>query len=278
MANYENYEQPGNWQLNNLHTAMDWNAAGLPAIRVLGGNTQWGINISAGNVDGVSYVEKFGMNEDVDNAKETIWDGGALYDYLTAPETVAVTSSSGDDNASGTGARTVEVQGLDADFNLVTEILTVGGPAGSQQFIRVFRVIVITSGSIGTNVGAISITSTGTAKTLAKVLVSGGSGLGQTFMALYTVPAGKTAFLTQWTVGAGKQNTDAICFLASRPFGGSWNSKDVITVSATTSFKNYTIPLKFTEKTDIEVRGYSSTNNSLVSSTFNLILMDNQSV
>ena len=264
-----------NWQLNNLHTAMDRNSTGEPVLRTVGGSLDYSISISSGNLEGVAYIEKFGMNEDVDSTKETIWDGGALYDYLTAPETVSVTSSSGNDSASGTGARTVEVQGLDADYNLVTESLTVGGPAGSQQFLRVFRVLVVTSGTLGTNAGVISVTSTGTAKTLAKIVVSGGSGLGQTFMALYTVPAGKTAYLTQWTVGSGKQNTDAICFLACRPFGGSWNSKDVITVSATTSFKNYTIPMMFEEKADIEIRGYSSTNNSLVSSTFNLIIIDN---
>jgi hypothetical protein len=96
-------------------------------------------------------------------------------------------------------------------------------------------------------------------------------------MALYTVPAGKTAYLTQWTVGAGKQNTDAVAFILARPFDGNvaWNSKDIITVSATTYSKDYKIPLMFTEKTDVEVRAYSTTNNSLVSSTFNLIIVDN---
>jgi hypothetical protein len=94
-------------------------------------------------------------------------------------------------------------------------------------------------------------------------------------MALYTVPAGKTAYLTQWTVGCGKQNTDAVATFLARPEGGAWNAKDIITVSATTYAKDYKIPLQFTEKTDIEVRAYSTTNNSLVSSTFNLILIDN---
>ena len=56
---------------------------------------------------------------------------------------------------------------------------------------------------------------------------------------------------------------------------GSWNAKDIITVSATTYSKDYKIPLQFTEKNDIEIRAYSTTNNSLVSSTFNLILIDN---
>jgi len=265
----------------NVHKAMDYNQQGQPLLRTTGSSYDWTINISAGDVSGTSYIEKFGMNTDVDSNKETIWDGGDIYSYVSTAETVAITSTLGTDSAAGTGARTVEIQGLDADYNLVYETLTVGGGAGTQEFLRVFRAKVVTAGSNGINEGTISITSSDTSTVLAQIGVDGtgsnAAGRGQTFMALYTVPAGKTAYLTQWTVGAGKQNTDAVAFILSRPFdgNGAWNSKDIITVSATTYAKDYKIPLQFTEKTDIEVRAYSTTNNSLVSSTFNLILIDN---
>jgi len=260
---------------------MDYNQQGQPLLRTTGSSYDWTINISAGAVDGTSYIEKFGMNADVDSNKETIWDGGGIYSYISTAETVAVTSTLGTDSAAGTGARTVEIQGLDADYNVVLETLTVGGSTSTTEFIRIFRAKVVTAGSNGINEGTISITSSDTSTVLAQIGVDGtgsnAAGRGQTFMALYTVPAGKTAYLTQWTVGAGKQNTDAVAFILSRPFdgNGAWNSKDIITVSATTYAKDYKIPLQFTEKTDIEVRAYSTTNNSLVSSTFNLILIDN---
>ena len=266
-----------NWQLNNLHTAMDRNSTGEPVVRTVGGSLDYSISISSGNLTGVDYIEKFGMNIDVDSNKETIWDGGGLYNYLLSPETVAVTSTSGNDSATGTGARTVEVQGLNENYELITETLTVGGAPGVQTFIRVFRVRVLTAGSVRVNVGTLSITTTGTSTVLAQIVIQGGSGTGQTFMSLYTVPAGKTAYLTQWSVGAGKQNTDAVCFLMCRPLDGdtAFNAKDMVAVSATTFAKNYVIPLMFAEKTDIEIRGYSTTNNSVVTSSFNLILIDN---
>lgn len=260
---------------------MDYNQAGQPIVRTSGSSYDWSINISAGSVDGVSYIEKFGMNVDVDSNKETIWDGGGIYSYVASPETVAITSSSGNDSAAGTGARTVEIQGLNSAYETVTETLTVGGAAGTTGFVRVFRAKVVTAGTSGVNEGVISVTSQSTSKLLASIGVDGighnAAGRGQTFMAVYTVPAGKTAYLTQWTVGAGKQNTDCVAFILCRDFdgNGAWNSKDIITVSATTYSKDYKIPLMFTEKTDIEVRAYSTTNNALVSSTFNLILIDN---
>lgn len=278
--NYEDYLHPNlDPNLMGVQNAMEYNAAGLPALRVIANLNGWGIQVSNGEIEGVGYIEKFGMNVDVDSNKETIWDAGGIYQYLTTAETVSVTSTLGTDSATGTGARTVEIQGLDTDYNLVYETLTVGGGAGTQEFLRIFRVKVLTAGSSGVNEGTISVTSNGTSTVLAQIGIDGSgsnaAGRGQTFMSLYTVPAGKTAYLTQWTVGAGKQNTDAVAFMMARTFDNGWNSKDIITVSATTYAKDYKIPLKFDEKTDIEIRAYSTTNNSLVSSTFNLILIDN---
>lgn len=267
----------------NLHKAMDYNPAGQPIIRTTGDQISWGIQVSDGSMPGVAYIEKFGMNVDVDSNKETIWDGGGIYTYQTTAHPVSVTSDAPTfDLPGGTGARTVEVQGLDGDYNLVTEVIDVGS-AGTQPFLRIFRVKLVSSGSEGINHGNIFITCTVTSLVLAQIGLDGSgsnaAGRGQTFMALYTIPAGKTGYLTQWTVGAGKANTDAIATFMVRNTtlagDGAWNARDIITVSATTYSKDYKIPMQIPEKHDIEVRAYSSVNNSLVSSTFNLIMVDN---
>ena len=281
MSEGEKYTKHMDPNLSGPNRAMEYNAAGLPALRVIGNNLGWGIQVSNGEIEGVSYIEKFGMNPDVDSDKETIWGYGGLYQYQTVSTTITVTSDSSDDGPGLAGAHNVEIQGLDENWEVVTETINLGA-TGSQQFIRVFRATVINSGSIGTNAGNILLSCSVTANVLAEIGVDGGgagAGRGQTFMALYTIPAGKTGYLTQWTVGAGKQNTDAIAFIMQRnpldPSDGAWTAKDIITVSATTYKKDYMIPIRIPEKHDIEVRAYSGTNNSLVSSTFNLILIDN---
>jgi hypothetical protein len=213
---------------------------------------------------------------------ETIWDGSAIYTYLTSASSVYITSSDGNDATAGTGARTVEVQGLDQDYNLATETINVDDSASQTTFIRVFRAIVKATGSGGQAAGVISIRSaaSGSGTLLAqiqKVGTGGGASLGQTFMAMYTVPAGKTAYLTQWTVGAGGQNADTTCFFAARPFNdGAFNSKDIIISAGQQFSKNYKIPLQFTEKTDLEIRGFTSSSGNDCSSSFNLILYDNE--
>ncbi len=276
------YQHPNlDRNLMGIQNSMEYNAAGLPALRVIGNNFGWGIQLADGDIDGVSHIEKFGMNLDVDSDKETIWDGGGIYTYIETAETLTVTSNSVQDNPAGTGARTVEIQGINQAGEVVTETVSMGDTT-TGAFKRVFRVKALLAGTSGVNEGTISITSDDTSTVLAIIGVDGtgshAAGRGQTFMAQYTIPTGKTGYITQWTVGCGKQNTDAIATLMTRnpdaPGDGAWNARDIITVSATTYAKNYNIPIKLNAGDDIEIRAYSSVNNSIVSSTFCVILID----
>jgi hypothetical protein len=282
MTDYANdYRHPADTNLKKLHTAMEYNQAGEPIIRTSGGSFDYSINISAGQQDGVGYIEKFGRNDTMSGNIETIWDGSNIYTYLTSASSVHITSSDGADAVAGTGARTVEVQGLDENYVLTTETINVDDSASNTTFIRVFRATVKATGSGGQAAGVVSIRSaaSGGGTLLAqiqKVGTGGGASLGQTFMAIYTVPAGKTAYLTQWTVGAGGQNADTTCLFTARPFNnGAFNSKDIIISAGQQFSKNYKIPLQFTEKTDLEVRGFTSSSGNDCSSSFNLILYDN---
>lgn len=273
--------------LSGPHYAMEYNAAGEPALRVIANviansnSNGWGIQVSNGDIEGVSHIEKFGMNLDVDHDKETIWDGGGIYTYIETAETLTATSSDPQDNPTGTGANNIEIQGMNQAGEVVTETINVGATT-TGEFKRVFRVRVISAGSSGVNEGTISVTSDDTSTVLAIIGVDGtgnkAAGRGQTFMAQYTIPTGKTGYITQWTVGAGKHNADAIAMLMTRdldaPGDGSWNARDIIVVNATTYAKNYNIPIKLNAGDDIEIRAYSTVNNALVSSTFCVILID----
>jgi hypothetical protein len=271
----------GDRNLSGPHYAMEYNAAGEPALRVIGNNFGWGIQLADGDIEGVSHIEKFGMNLDVDHDKETIWDGGGIYTYIETAETLTVTSTSVQDNPAGTGARTVEIQGINQAGEVVTETVSMGATT-TGAFKRVFRVKTLLAGTSGVNEGTISITSDDTSTVLAIIGVDGtgshAAGRGQTFMAQYTIPTGKTGYITQWTVGCGKHNSDAIAMLMTRDpdalGDGAWNARDIIVVSATTYAKTYNIPIKLNAGDDIEIRAYSSVGNALVSSTFCVILID----
>jgi hypothetical protein len=249
-------------------------------------NYIWGenfaLNLARGKVRGTSYVEKFGRNPSVATSIETIWDRGGIYQYLTSAAAVYVYSADANDGLTGTGARKITVQGLDTDYNLVQEEVTVNGAASTQTFLRVYRAFITDAGSDGYNRGdvVISTAASGAGTVLAQIGGDGTGinyiGFGQTMLALYTVPAGKTAYLTQWTIGAADYNTATSAFLRTRlPVNGFvMTTSDTMSVSGGFHVKNYSIPLKFNEKVDIEVQAFNGAGTQ-ISSTFNLILLDN---
>jgi hypothetical protein len=243
------------------------------------------IPLAAGQIHGYSHVEKFGSNLNVGADIETIWNNGGKYTYLTSAAVVycdTIAADDGEDNAAGTGARTVIIQGLDASYHHVEEEVTVGGAPSTTEFLRVNRAFVQTAGSVGTNTKPvlISTAANGTGTILANISTHGtGSneeGFGQTFLGLYTIPAGKTGYLTQWTMGSsGTSSVQG--FLRYRPVtnGNIFLTRDTIFFRDGLQTKNYIVPLRLEEKSDIEIQGYNDATGIAVSTTFNIILVDN---
>ena len=241
------------------------------------------IPIANGDVDGYAAIHKFGRNPSIGNAPETIWMYGGKYQYLAvdSPSTLYAYSANSEDSASGDGARTVTILGLDNNFNEIEETITVNGAATTLEFLRVYRAFVATAGVTTTNEGDVLIStgSGGTGTVLADIGTIGTGttfGLGQTQLALYTIPAGKTGYLTTWNVGCAPMNNKATVLLKSRELDGDapFRTKDIVDLVGGYHTQNYSIPLRFPEKTDIEVVASGDT-STIISSSFDVILVDN---
>jgi len=199
---------------------------------------------------------------------------------LTSPSTVYVTSNNAADAAGGTGARTITVQGLDGDYNNVQETLTVGGSVGTVEFLRVFRAFVVESGSVGTNVGDVRVTTGagGSGTVLADIGTIGTGttfGLGQTQLALYTIPAHCTGYLTRWNNGVGAYNSSATITLLTRQIEEvtkAFRTRDIMDVPGGWHVRDYEIPIRLPPKTDVEIRAIASTGSN-VSSSFDIVLV-----
>ena len=66
---------------------------------------------------------KFGFNPDISTSEETVWDHGGLYSYLAAASVLSVSSANVNDTALGSGARTVQIHGLDAKGFLALQLM-----------------------------------------------------------------------------------------------------------------------------------------------------------
>ena len=225
-------------------------------------NMPFGLAVQKNLITNYSGVQKFGLNTAVGTSFETIWDGNNTYTYPSSAGTATATSS--DTSSDNTG--TVEIQGLDSNYDLATETITIGGSASTTSFIRVFRARMKTANTGTGNVGVISITVSST--TVAKIR----AGYGQSLMAIYTVPRNKRAYLMQLDVGSSKDLENEIRFITKEISNGNvWTTKAFITTRGGFVEKNYAVPVIVNEKTDIELIAKASA-TSAVSGGFELIL------
>jgi len=163
------------------------------------------LEVAKGSIDGYSCINKFGHNPDVDiaSAPEDVWAGGGIYGFYptTAQSMEAVSTSTNDDySPAGTGARTIQVYGLDSNWDLQEETVQMNGTtpvALSNTYIRIYRALVLTAGSVETNDGNITIRIV-TVGTVAAYIMAGD---GQTQQAVYTIPNNKTGYFMKGYVG-----------------------------------------------------------------------------
>lgn len=84
---------------------------------------------------------------------------------LSVATALQVSSSSANDTSAGTGARTVEIIGMGANYVPLTEIVVLNGQtqvATAGLFLKVFEANVLTVGALGSNDGDIYVIVTGT--------------------------------------------------------------------------------------------------------------------
>lgn len=219
-----------------------------------------------GGLEQFESIYKFGRNGSV-GATEELIAGGGVYGMPLTADTVSVISNNAADNPAGAGARTVHVFGLDIDYNEIDEIVALGATS-TQEFLRVFRAFVETSGNLnptgGANQGTITISQT-TGPDM--VIISPNDG--QTLVACYTVPANATALLwsADTTVGEGKTSVNRLKikeFDSDKPFQ---------TKGIRDNFQNsvgirYKIPRTIQAKSDIVFTAISTAAGTAVSGTF----------
>jgi hypothetical protein len=228
---------------------------------------------------------KFGFNSDIDDTEETVWAQGGLYSYLSSASVLKISSSSTSDTSAGTGARTVQLYGLDADYNEINETVTLNGQTSvntTNSFLRINRMVIRSAGTGGQNAGVVYAgTGTVTSGVPANKYATIAAGDNQTLMALWTVPAEHTAYLLQkdLTVATAQNNKYATARLVARPNGEVFQTRDKHVLDNNVLHQKYDIPLKFEEKTDIEVRcvGDSSGADIAVSAGLDIVCIKNGS-
>jgi len=240
------------------------------------------ISVAAGQVDGYSAINKFGHNPAAATTGEDVWAGGGTYDfYPTNGQAVAAVSTSAADDTSSTGAHTVIFYGLGENFLEINETVTMDGTtpvALTNEFCRMYRAVVLAVGSAESNVGVITVTNA-----TATVAIYIAAGDGQTQQAIYTVPAGKTAyFLKGYTAidddtFQGDTATFKWQIRLNNGRTGAWQTKGqmgVVNIGSSWWQYEYGVPPMIPAMSDIKIEMSSSSTTVDVAGGFDLLLID----
>jgi len=239
------------------------------------------LQVSRSQIDGHTAFCQFGINTAVGTSNETIWIGSNTYTFPAAASVLKVSSSSADDaSPSGTGAQTVQIQGLNAAYEAVTETVVLNGQTAVNtinSYLRVNKMIVLTAGTGGTSVGNIYAgTGTVTAGVPAVVVNQTGIVANETESAFYTVPEGYTAFINMWTMSSGNTTANAWTrfTLRIRPQGGVFGIKAQYHIGATDIYECVAAyPLPIPEKSDLEILAATSSGSAAASTQLQIVLI-----
>jgi len=239
------------------------------------------LQVSRGQIPGHRSVAVFGYNPDVDTSRVTVWPYTGILPLPAAALQMSVSSSSANDTANGTGARTVFVAGVDANYNEISEIVTLNGQTAvltAQAFFHINNAYVATAGSGLSAAGDIYFgTGTVTAGVPATVYDLIKFDYNQRITGSYTVPAGHTAYVSQGLFSAGQPGGSAQVSgrLLSIGTDGVRRTAAITTVNNGVADYIFEYPIQIPEKTTLEATAQGSSNNNEASSLFILVLVRN---
>jgi len=246
--------------------------------------------VGEGLVPGYSVTNKFGFHEAVGSTLIPISTAG-VYQTPTTAQSIEIVSDDANDTAAGSGAQTVTVVGLDANWDEQTVTATMDGttPAAiTGTWLRVYRAYVETSGTYasqvaGSHAGTLTIQNSGAGVVWGVIgIADSGFPIGQTEIAVMTIPAGFTGYVLSKhiTVESNKvpnilwfrrENADDVTtpFAPMRLFERHNGAAGEITYSPPAS------PIIVPEKTDIGAMGYIATGSADISVEFQILLKAN---
>jgi len=232
-----------------------------------------------------------GRNAALSTTLENICDASLLINWATQAPTAAriqISCANVADKGTptaGTGARTVFIIGLDANYRLQTELMTTDGQAyveSARTWIRVFAAEVSLCGTGLTNAGIIYGIVTGTGGTLTAGVPATltscwfqiPAGVGYTTTGIYTVPAGERVRLERLQFSTRAQPIE-VQIISHRPLDPADNCFHVENTFAfagaagTGGFFEIVYPLPtsmvYDERQDIYFRALSTTAAGVIS-------------
>jgi hypothetical protein len=239
------------------------------------------LQVARGQITMHSAINVFGYNPDVDTSEESIWPDGGTIPHPTVASVLKISSTSANDTSAGTGARTIAIFGLDANYNEISESVLLDGQNSvntGNSYLYINGFYVTTAGSGGVNAGNINagtgVVTAGVPAVLYDIIATG---YNNRTTAHYCVPAGYTGYLTTGLVTTGQVtgSTSVTAFLKQH------GPDDILRVGAVSTLNNGSVQYDFTypyiipEKNCVGATAIGSSANNSASAYLNIVLIKN---
>lgn len=213
-----------------------------------------------------------GYNGDADLAGFEVIAPNAAFQQPAAATALKVSSGDADDADADTGARTVQIVGLDAAGAVITETVTMNGTTQVTTvlttFAKVLSAKVLTAGSSGTNEGIIYVyTGTATAGVpddLTLVYAHIAAGRGETQQAGFVVPAGMQLDLTAIDIVISPVTVVGQVELQVWSAAGVLTKHMMNAASGSLPYKPWRLPMKLTAGQSVALAVKSAADNAVI--------------
>jgi hypothetical protein len=238
------------------------------------------LQVARGQIQAHSIVTIAGYNSDVDQSWEMITPVGNL-SYPAAALQMTVSSADADDTSAGTGARTVLITGLDANYAVISETVTMNGQTAvttTNSFLRINSMLVTTAGTSLANEGIIYIgTGTVTSGVPATIYNVISAGFNNATSSQYTIPAGYTGYLAVARIGLAQDAGTTLITARTRFVGtnGIALTGPIIVTNNGISTIDFPYPIAIAEKTRIQGEAIGGADNNEAAGFFELVLIKN---
>jgi hypothetical protein len=256
-------------------THYKWQAnTGIPV------NEHYNLEVSSGYMQGAQSVAIPGHSHEITTTERTLWDLPIDYVFPPAATIMTVSSTSADDTLGGTGAVAIAIVGLDADYNEFTEIVVLNGltpVSTTQEFFRINRSVVVSSGTGKANAGAIHIgvgTVTAGVPVTTYLYITVGDSISR--QSIYTVPAGMTLYTNSITATAESSKNVTLAIIVYPEAQGFTRLR----VSEWVLVNNFSVSPEYlvavAAKTDLETRASVKAGTTTLNTiSYNICRVDN---
>jgi len=164
------------------------------------------LQVARGQIAGHSVVNLFGYNNNISQTTASatsiaIWENSQAYTFPSSASTMTCSSTS----ALDVSPAAFVINGLDKNFNPVSEVIVLNGTTGvttKNSYLRINNLAMtgVASGQTS-NVGTITV------KQSSNIVAQINPGIGKSQAAIYTVPAGYSFYLEQVSISTDNQYT-----------------------------------------------------------------------